>query len=171
MIADLNTRAMQKNLLILPFSAALVLLVIFWSCKKSSSSSSTSSSPAALIASAPWKYDTSGVDLNGDNKIDAGDLADTLLKPCQKDDIFTFNKDSTGTIDEGASKCNVGDPQTTPLFWDLTGSDKVLNVTSLSVLNGSLNIYSLSSTQMLLYKDTTVSGLPISLRYLILLKH
>ena len=156
---------MQKKLLIVPFSAA-ILLGLFWSCSKNSSSSGNSS--VSLITSAAWKYDTSGVDLDQNGTVD---IADTVLKPCEKDDVFTFSKDSTGLVDEGPTKCKAGDAQTDPLAWMLTGGDKVLNITSNTVLNGSLNIYSLTSAKMVLYKDTTVQGVPFSIRYLISLKH
>lgn len=158
---------MQKNKLIVPFFAALLLLAIFWGCsKKSSSSSSSGDATVNLITSASWKYDTSGIDIDQNGTVDIGD---TVLKPCFKDDIFTFHKDSTGVLDEGPTKCNSVDPQTAPLFWFLTNSDKVFNVTSNTALNGTLNIFSINSSKMVLYKDTTVTG--FSFRYLISLKH
>jgi hypothetical protein len=163
---------MRKHVLIVPFSAAFVLLLIFWGCKKNSSSPTTPplSQTVTLITSSPWKYDTSGIDLNDDGKIDSGDIPDTAtLKPCEKDDIFTFNKDSTGLIDEGPTKCHVTDPQTDPLSWYLTSNQTILNVTSSTVLNGSLNISSVTSTNLVLYKDTTY--LAFSFRYLIILQH
>lgn len=161
---------MQKKMLIVPFSAACLLLGICWGCKKSSSSPSPSSNDVNLITQAAWRYDTSGIDLDKDGKIDNGDLSDTAnLKPCEKDDLFTFYKDSTGLIDESVTKCHVGDPQTDPMNWEFTSNDKVLNVTSNTVLNGSLNILSLTSSSLVLYKDTTIVFVP--LRYLISLKH
>src|ERR1700733_6390030 len=161
---------MKNNVLILPFFAACLILVLFWGCKKNSSSSSSSSSnDVSLITQASWAYDTSGIDLDMDGKIDNNDIPDTVLKPCEKDDIFTFYKDSTGLIDEGATKCHVGDPQTDSMTWEFTNSDKILNVTSATHLNGSLNLLSLTTTSLVLYKDTTYLG--FSFRYLISLKH
>jgi hypothetical protein len=159
---------MQKKMLIIPFTAACILLGMAWGCKKSSSSSSSSAN-VNLITSSAWKYDTSGIDLDEDGKIDNFDITDTIIKSCQKDDLFTFNKDSTGIIDEGPTKCNVADAQTDPLAWEFTNNDKVLNVTSNTLLNGNLNILSLTATGFVLYKDTTYLGL--SFRYLISLKH
>jgi hypothetical protein len=161
---------MQK-MLIIPFFAAILLLGICWGCKKSSSSSSSPSNDVnvSLITQASWKYDTSGIDLDEDGKIDNNDIPDTVLKSCEKDDVFTFDKDSSGLIDEGPTKCNVANPQTDPLSWEFTSSDKVLNVTSNTVLNGNLNILSLTASNFVLYKDTTYLG--FSFRYLIALKH
>jgi hypothetical protein len=160
---------MQKKSLILPFSAAFLFLAIFWGCSKSSSSSSTPSNSVSLITQASWKYDTSGIDLDEDGKIDNNDIADTVLKPCEKDDTFTFDKDSTGDIDEGPTKCHVGDAQDDDLAWEFLNNDKILNVVSTTVLNGSLNVLNLTATNMVLYKDTSYLGL--SFRYLIALKH
>lgn len=160
---------MQKKMLIVPFSAACILIGICWGCKKSSSSSSGTSADVTLITQGSWKYDTSGIDLDQDGKIDNNDIPDTVLKSCQKDDVFTFNKDSTGLIDEGPTKCNVGDAQTDPLTWKFTSNDKVLNVVSGTILNGNLNVLSLSASSMVLYKDTSYFLVPF--RYLISLKH
>jgi hypothetical protein len=157
---------MQKHPLIVSFFAVLVLLGISMGCKKNSSSTTSTNSTVTLITQAAWKYDTSGIDLNSDGKVD---LSDTLVAPCDKDDLFTFSKDSTGTIDEGPTKCNVADAQTDPMTWYLTSNNTVLNVSSTGLLNGSLNIFSLTSSNMVLYKDTTISS--ISFRYLIALKH
>lgn len=161
---------MQKPTLIVPLSAACLLLAICWGCSKSNSSSSSSSTNAdSLIIKAAWKYDTSGIDLDEDGKIDNNDIPDTVLKSCEKDDLFTFYRDSTGLIDEGATKCNAGDAQTDAMAWEFTNNDKVLSVTSATVLNGNLNVLNLTTTNMVLYKDTTLLGL--SFRYLIALKH
>jgi hypothetical protein len=161
---------MQKKMLIVPFFAACLLLGLCWGCKKNSSSPPASSSDVNLITQAAWKYDTSGIDLNQNGKIDNGDISDTAsLRPCEKDDLFTFKKDSTGLIDEGATKCHVGDPQTDPLKWQFANGDKILNITSNTVLNGNLNILSLTASNLVLYKDTTY--MTVSFRYLISLKH
>jgi hypothetical protein len=158
---------MQKPILTVPITAACLVLAICWGCSKSSSSSSSNN--VSLITAAAWKYDTSGIDVDQDGKIDNNDIADNVLKPCEKDDIFTFNKDSTGLVDEGPTKCNAGDAQTDVLAWEFTNSNKVLAITSNTVLNGNLNLLSLGSANMTLYKDTIYLGL--SFRYLIALKH
>ncbi len=160
---------MQKPTLILTLSSAFFLLAMCWGCSKNNSSSSSSTNADSLIIQAAWKYDTSGVDLDEDGKIDHSDIPDTVLKPCQKDNIFSFYRNGTGLIDEGATKCSAGDAQTDAMTWDFTNNDKVLNVTSATVLNGNLNVLNLTATNMVLYKDTTVLG--VSFRYLIALKH
>lgn len=48
------------------------------------------------------------------------------LPACQKDNTSTFNANLTTTDDEGATKCNSGDPQTTSGVWALSNSDSQL---------------------------------------------
>ena len=143
--------------------AALFFMILWASCSKSHSNNN---STATLVTQSSWKYDTSGIDLNKDGIVDIGD---TTVKPCVKDNIYTFKSDSTGTIDEGATKCNVSDPQTVPFTWSLTNNQTVLTVTGNTILSGGINIFSVSSTNFILYKDTTLSG--IALRYVVNLKH
>lgn len=158
----------RKHYLIVPFFAALVVLAAFWACKKGSSPSSPAQNATIkLIVASTWKYDTSGIDLNNDGQVDIGD---TVLQPCVKDNTYTLLADSTGTMDEGATKCSPSAPQTDPLHWFLTSNYTVLNITSpISILNGNLNILNISSTNWTLYKDTTYGG--FSFRYLFILKH
>lgn len=142
----------------------LAALAFIWaSCSKSSNSTP---SRIDLITQASWKYDTSGVDLNKDGVIDAGD---TSIPPCEKQYSFQFNKDNTGVLTGGATKCNPSDPATTNFTWSLTGNNNVLSASNNSFLQGNIGILNVTQTQFLLYKDTTLMG--TSLRYLISLKH
>ena len=157
-----------KTHLTLPL-AALFLTILWAACSKSHSTENPNgqSTTVTLITQTTWRYDTSGVDLNKDGIVDVGN--DTLITPCEKDDIYTFKSDSTGIIDEGATKCNAADPQTLPFSWGLTNNQTVLTSSANPILAGGVNIFSLTSSKWILYKDTTVSGFPI--RYVISLKH
>ncbi|HXB90779.1 MAG TPA: hypothetical protein VNU72_00755 [Puia sp.] len=157
---------MQKHLPIVLPAAALVLAFAWASCSKSKSTD-PGNPTVNLVTAASWKYDTSGIDLNKDGVVDIG--GDSLITACQKDDIYTFKSDSTGTLDEGATKCHVGDPQTAPFTWSLTTNQTVLAISSNTLLSGNINIFSLSSTKWVLYKDTTISN--IGVRYIVQLKH
>ena len=159
-----------KFLYTLPLAALILILTILWaSCSKSHSAEHPTgpNGTVTLIASSSWRYDTSGVDLNKDGIVDVGN--DSLFTPCTKDNIYTFKSDSTGILDEGATKCDTADPQTLPFAWALTNNNTVLTSTANPVLEGGINILSLTSTKWVLYKDTTISGFPI--RYLLSLKH
>ena len=53
-----------------------------------------------------------------------------FLKACYKDNIVTFMLRGTGTADEGATKCNPGDPQTAAFTWSFQTSETVLFVST-----------------------------------------
>ncbi|HEY4060391.1 MAG TPA: hypothetical protein VGM30_00745 [Puia sp.] len=147
--------------------AALFSTILWTACTKSHSNTPGTSAQVTLITQTSWRYDTSGVDLNKDGIVDIG--GDTLITTCEKDDIYTFKSDSTGAIDEGATKCHVSDPQTVPFKWSFTNNATILTATAPPLLTGNINILSLTSTKFVLYRDTTLSG--ISVRYLVSLKH
>lgn len=148
--------------------ALLFLTIWAAACKKSHSSPTDTTPPrVTLITQASWKFDSSGVDGNKDGIID---VVDTTLQPCLKDNTYQFNKDSTGIADNGPTKCNPSDPQTTPFTWSFSGTNQsVIKSNADPILAGGVNIFSMTSTKMVLYKDTTVFGL--SIWYIISLKH
>jgi len=157
---------MKRNPSFLIAAAVIAFSTFMAACHKDTSSSSNSNS-VTLITQAPWKYDTAGIDLNKDGIIDVGD---TTITACFKDNTYTFNKDSTGVMNEGATKCNVSDPQTVNFTWSITGSNpQVLKSNADTLLESGIGIYSISSTQWKLYKDTTVLG--VSFYYILSLKH
>lgn len=155
----------MKKLPFLSVCLGSLSLLIWTACKKDSSSSSNASR-TTLITQTTWRYDTSGIDLDHNGTIDLGN--DTLIAKCQKDDIYTFASNGTGTMDEGSLKCSVADPQTSSFNWSLTNHDSVLHAT-FPPISGTINIQSVTSTKWTLYKDTTISG--ISIRYIVSLKH
>lgn len=53
----------------------------------------------------------------------------SFLEACEKDDITIFNANGTVTFDEGATKCDAGDPQTTSGTWVFTDNETKLSVT------------------------------------------
>jgi hypothetical protein len=53
-----------------------------------------------------------------------------FLPACTKDDLTKFNSDGTANFDEGATKCDSGDPQTTYGTWSLNTDQTVLTVTA-----------------------------------------
>ena len=158
---------MKKNGAIIPCLIALASLTIWSACKKNSSSSTDTSSRTTLITTGSWKIDSAGADLNKDGIID---VVDTTLLSCEKDNTYTFNKDSTGLADEGPTKCNSTDPQSTPFTWSFSGTGQsVIKSDANALLVNGIGIYSMTSTKMVLYKDTTVFG--ASIWYVVDLKH
>ena len=47
-----------------------------------------------------------------------------LAEACSKDDFNTFKTNGTVIIDEGATKCDPADPQTTPANWSFSSDEK-----------------------------------------------
>jgi hypothetical protein len=107
---------MKKQLfaLILP---ALVI-VSMTSCKKDSKKSNTE-----LITQSAWKLQTVGIDNDKNGTVDLEDAIDA----CSKDDLTTFATNGTGVVDEGATKCDPTDPQTTSFTWSFANNETELN--------------------------------------------
>jgi hypothetical protein len=157
---------MKKHINPLTGLAVLLFLTVWSACSKSSSGSSGPSANTVLITQATWKYDTSGIDLNKDGIVDIGD---TTVPVCEKEYTYLFNKDSTGILTEGATKCNPSDPQTENFTWSFTNNQSGLTASINPLLSGGVNIFSLTQTSLILYKDTILLG--SSFRYVISLKH
>src|SRR5690242_8249344 len=94
--------------------AFCLLLPSFFSCKKSSDSSS-GKSKTTLATQSSWKIQSLGMDLNKDGTVDLD--ATSQLPGCQLDNVYTLKSDGTGTADEGATKCNSTDPQSSAISW------------------------------------------------------
>jgi hypothetical protein len=155
---------MKKQAFALTGLVVLLSLTIWSGCHKSSSSPSNTNMD--LITLAAWKYDTSGIDLNKDGVVSIGD---TTVPLCEKEYTYLFNKDSTGILTEGTTKCNPSDPQTMNFTWSFTNNQTGLIASFSPLLSGGLNIFTLNTTSLILYKDTSLLG--SSFRYIISLKH
>jgi hypothetical protein len=137
-----------------------VLLISIVSCKKKSDDDG---SKAAALTEKAWKYKSAGVDLDKNGSIDQS-LPSGTMQPCMLDNLYTFKSDNTGTIDEGGTKCNTTDPQTTPFNWNFTDNQTsiFLQSSALFGLGGKFRVITLNSTQFSMAKDTTytVPGYP-----------
>lgn len=138
---------MKKQLLSVITGMAM-LLCILPSCGKDETPPAPKTK-TELISTGTWRFSTatvSGIDIS------------SSLQACQKDNILTFVSAGTGTADEGATKCNAGDPQTSPFTWSFTSAETVLNVSAALFTGGSgtFNIVTLSETQLVL--SQTISG-------------
>jgi len=144
---------MKSNKLILEKSIRLIVAILlsglfFVSCKKSSSHPKTNTD---FLTQASWKFDNAKV-----NGVDVS----SLLKACETDNILTFSSNGSGTLDEGATKCNSSDPQSNPFTWNFTTNETVLHVSAVLFTGGSsdFTIVTLNDTQLVLSQDITVSG-------------
>jgi hypothetical protein len=121
------------------------------SCSKSDSNN-TAKTKTQLITQASWKFSTATV---------GGTDVSSLINSCQKDNVLTFSASGgTGTLDEGATKCNSGDPQTTPFTWSFTNNESTLHVSQVFFTGGSsdFTIVSLTDTQLVVSQIVSVQG-------------
>jgi hypothetical protein len=79
------------------------------------------------------------------------------MDPCDRDDVWQFATPNAFTLDEGASKCSAGGPQSYPGTWSLGNNESTLTT---KVGNGQpdeYNIEELNSNTMKL-TETVTSG-------------
>lgn len=106
-----------------------------------------------LITASSWKFSSATV---------GGSDVSAFLQACQKNNTMLFVTGGTGTVDEGATKCNAGDPQTTPFTWNFQDSETKLFVSSILFTGGSnlSTIVTLNETQLVLSQQITLGGTP-----------
>jgi hypothetical protein len=104
---------MKKHLL-----SALAIGFIIYGCNKDDDDDKDiTKERVQFVTSSSWRYDTVGIDTNKDGKPDQALPAGFELEKCETDNTITFKSDSTGVVNEGATKCSASDPQTTPFSW------------------------------------------------------
>jgi hypothetical protein len=120
-------------------------------CSKNNDDDSTAKTNTELITQSTWKF--------SDAKVGGFSVA-AALKACEKDNTVTLVANGTGTADEGATKCNVGDPQNTPFTWTFQSNETVLNVSTILFTGGSstFTIVSLSESTLVVSQDISVSN-------------
>jgi hypothetical protein len=123
----------------------------FFSCDKDKAPAVKTK--AELLSTGTWKFSSATV---------GGTNVSAFLQTCQKDNILTFVVTLTGTLDEGPSKCNASDPQTTPFTWSFMSNETILHVSTVLFTGGSsdFTIVALSETQLVLSQVITVGGSP-----------
>jgi hypothetical protein len=140
-------------------------------CTKDSTPDPTpASSNMTNLTASTWLYENAGVDADKNGTIDLP-LTATEVPPCLADNKLTFKSDNTAIADEGATKCNTSNPQTSTFNWNFSNNEKVLNISSpvFAVFSGNLNILTLNSTKLTLGRDTVISTIPMQI--IVNLKH
>jgi hypothetical protein len=122
-----------------------------------------------LLTSSAWQYDNGGVDQDRNGTVDVSFAG--VLPACVLDNKATFNANGSGVGDEGSTKCQTTDPQTTPFNWAFTNNEQniQMNGTGLFGIGGNFKVTALTSSQLGLQKDTTISGFTVSM--IVNLKH
>lgn len=144
-------------------------LLVFSACSKDDDKDSENR--MQLITSSSWKLNSAGIDGNNDGTAETP-LPDGTLEPCETDNLFTFRSDGTGTADEGATKCEESDPQSTEFSWSFSNNQQavVFNDAIFTGIDGEVKILALTSSTMKLSKELDL-GLPVPITIIVELKH
>lgn len=133
----------MKNQIFTLLIASSAFVLIATGCKKNKNDDPTppAKTKTELISTGTWKFSTATV--NGINVSGA-------LQSCQKDNTLTFQANGNGTIDEGATKCNGGDPQSSPYTWNFANDETILHVSTVLFAGGSndFNVVEISDTKL-----------------------
>ncbi len=106
-----------------------------------------------LITASSWRFSSATV---------GGTDVSSSLQACQKDNTILFAAAGTGTLDEGAAKCNAGDPQTSPYTWNFLAGETQLFISATLFTGGSstFTLVTLSETTLVLSQAIVVLGSP-----------
>jgi len=115
---------MNKNIFIYSIALALATVLMFSSsCKKDDDDpSNTDNITGKNFVMTAWTIDPP-VTIQG---VSYSNMF-TFMPDCSKDDITIFNADGTMTLDEGATKCDAGDPQTSSGTWSFVDNESKLS--------------------------------------------
>ncbi len=116
-----------------------LLLSILVSCGKDNDT--PEKTKTELLCQANWKFSAATV---------GGSDVSSQIQACYKDNIIKFNTTGTGTVDEGASICTVGNPQTYNLTWNFLSGETQIKITPPLLPGGSdtYTVVSISETQL-----------------------
>ena len=120
------------------------------SCKKDSSSSQSNTDK---LCGKNWKVVAYTIN-PGIQLAPGGPLITdyySTFQSCEKDNFSTYNKNGTYVDDEGATKCDPADPQTTPGTWYFSNNETVLvqdSIDTFNVLQNDGNTLKVSKQQV-----------------------
>jgi hypothetical protein len=110
--------------------AALAFLTVS-SCKKEDEKTTTpTKSKTELLTAKAWKITAMTIN-PGITPIPGGPTITDFfaqLEPCSKDDTEKFNTGGTGVSDEGATKCDPADPQSSNFTWVFNPSETIITI-------------------------------------------
>lgn len=124
----------SKNMLLLASAA----LITFASCKKEETLIAAPDNQS-FLTSGKWKMvaeTTAGTDSYQNHEA------------CETDNTFTFNANGKATFDEGTTKCDAADEQTTTGSWAFSGTEKKKVILTSVNFGLEIDIMELTSTTM-----------------------
>lgn len=157
----------------IPVAASLALVaaccsLFFADCKKSDNTNTKST----LLKIAAWKYKDAGLDIDNNGTTDSP-LPSGTLQACDIDNTLTFKTDTTGLVDEGATKCTATNPQSAIFTYKYNTSSNVITFSTavFAGISGDTKVLELTATQMRLSQAVTVTGIPTPLTVIVTLVH
>jgi hypothetical protein len=105
---------LKNGLILLAFIA-----IAFTACKDDEETTTPSKTKMELLTSGSWI--PTNLLLNDTSFWD-------IMPACSKDDFFTFKSDGTYITDEGATKCDPMDPQTSTANWSFNANQTKVTI-------------------------------------------
>lgn len=128
---------MKKNFYIFALLMAATTTLLFDGCKKKDDDPTKTE----LLTNGTWRQTA----FTSDPAISINGVLVTNVfnqfPACQKDDLTKFLTTGIVNFDEGLSKCNVNDPQTTTGTWAFNSTQTVVSITE----NGTVSSYNIES--------------------------
>lgn len=132
----------MKNLLKISLLTIISMGLLFTACKKDEATTKTPSE--ILSAVVKWK------NTKDESKATAATTWDVnAIDACSADDFVTYATGGAYTFNEGATKCDPADPQTTTGTWSISADGKILTVSD-SGFAIAFDVKELTETQMVL---------------------
>ncbi len=132
----------MRNYTIIASLLLISIMITFSSCRKEDKG------PQDYLTEGEWKVTdvelNPGITVSG---ITITHVFDFMGDECSKDNLFKFNEDGTITEDEGATKCDPSDPQTTTEgTWTLSEDGSSISAVFWGLDTGSADIIILNET-------------------------
>jgi len=145
---------MKNTLIKSMILVATAALITTWACNKNDDDRSTDQ---LLIAPTCWDL----VKTEGFNFVN-NVWIDQPVGSCKQDDCSKFKTNNVFEFDEGATKCNAGDPQSYSGTWSLSADNKKLTIDSGGLMKTN-DITEINSSKLVL--ETEVVGFKIRTTY------
>jgi hypothetical protein len=138
---------MRKHLFFIPALIAIAIIILP-GCGKDKEDPPPQKTKTELLTTGTWKF--SSVTWGGAP-------ASQYLQACQTDNTAVFAAAGTGTLDEGATKCSAGDPQSRPFTWNFQTNESILfiSATLFTGGNSTFNLVSLTENQLVVSQNVT----------------
>ena len=137
---------MQKQL----FSFIVLAFIVFVTGCGKDNTPPVVKTKTQLLTQSTWKYKSATAN---------GADASAFIQACQKDNIYTFVSTGTGSADEGPTKCNAMDPQTTAFTWSFQSNETLLFISTPLFTGGSttFNLVSISETELVVSQSININ--------------